>query len=166
MFFTLQLTFSLLTYWSIKGVVSSWVYWFASSSYYSSKAPTTIVLILNIENDVALLSKSWWHDSSWVQRINLTTMSYFAVHKLCLRNNRIWFYTTYKQWLLSELQWWFLVCSLFRTFAAAAFIVNIVFPKQFDYILKTFFGITCLDDSDDVDTVWLWNCLVVKNCNL
>ena len=62
MFFTLQLTFSLLTYWSIKGVVSSWVYWFASSSYYSSKAPTTIVLILNIENDAILkehLVQSW-----------------------------------------------------------------------------------------------------------
>ena len=45
------------------------------------------------------------------------------------------------------------MCSLSSILAAAAFIVNIVFPKQFHYILKTFFGITCLDDSDDVDTV-------------
>ena len=42
------------------------------------------------------------------------------------------------------------MCSLSDTLAAAAFIVNIVFPKQFDYILETFFGITCLDYSDDV----------------
>ena len=45
------------------------------------------------------------------------------------------------------------MCNLFSTLAAADFIVNIVLPKQFDYMLKTFFGITCLDDSDDVDTV-------------